>query len=384
MWTFKHTPHSPDWAVDWAAIRDDYAWIRDMHGVQQEPEWHAEGDVEVHTRMVAEAMAQDPRWREAADMDQHVTFAAALLHDAAKPACTRFEEGRWTSPKHTRVGEHKARVLLWRGETGDIPSFEQRERIAKLVRYHGLPLNFLSKPDPARAVIEASMHVNLAMLSRVAFADVRGRKCQGREEMIDKIALFEEYCEEQGCLHGPKHFESDHHRFMYFAAQKPYEYVPYDAATFEATLMSGLPGSGKSTWVKANAGERPMISLDDLREEAGVDPRDADQSAVVNAAKEQAKAYLRAKRPFIWDATNITRDMRGGMIALLANYGARTRIVYVETSWNETVRRNCSRKREVAQAVLERMAGKLEVPSITEAHRVEYVVSSDRERGPSA
>jgi hypothetical protein len=65
MWTFKHTPQPPEWQVNWSAIREDYAWIRDMAGVQQEPEWHAEGDVEIHTRMVAEAMAADATWRQA-------------------------------------------------------------------------------------------------------------------------------------------------------------------------------------------------------------------------------------------------------------------------------------------------------------------------------
>lgn len=137
--------------------------------------------------------------------------------------------------------------------------------------------------------------------------------------------------------------------------------------------MSGLPGSGKSTWVKAHAGEQPVICLDKLRQEARVDPSDADQSVAINAAKEQAKSYLRAKQPFIWDATNITRELRGGMIALLANYGARTRIVYVESAWAEMLSRNRSRRRPVPEAVIERLAEKLEVPSATEAHRVEYI-----------
>src|SRR5689334_4252169 len=105
MWTFKHTPQPPGWRVNWAAIHDDFAWIRDMQGTMQEPQWHAEGDVHIHTRMVAEAMAGEKRWRALNELDRHITFAAALLHDVAKPACTKFEDGRCTSPNHTRVGE---------------------------------------------------------------------------------------------------------------------------------------------------------------------------------------------------------------------------------------------------------------------------------------
>jgi predicted kinase len=119
-----------------------------------------------------------------------------------------------------------------------------------------------------------------------------------------------------------------------------------------------------------------VICLDELRREAGVDPGDADQSDVIHAAKEQAKTYLRSDHPFIWDATNLTRDMRRGIIALMANYGARTRIVYVEAPWEELHRRNLSRRRPVPQAVMDRLATRLEMPSPTEAHRIDYVTSA--------
>jgi len=98
MWSFPFTPSAPSYTIDWESLRAEFAWMADMAGVQQEPRWHAEGDVEIHTRMVAQAMADDLRWREADEQTRHVLFCAALLHDVAKPACTRLEEGRWTSP----------------------------------------------------------------------------------------------------------------------------------------------------------------------------------------------------------------------------------------------------------------------------------------------
>ena len=374
MWTFKHTPQPPEWRVNWPAIHDDFAWIRDMQGTMQEPQWHAEGDVHIHTRMVAEAMAGEERWRALNELDRHITFAAALLHDVAKPACTKFEDGRWTSPNHTRVGERMTRLLMWKGEAGDIPDFQVREHVAKLVRYHGLPLNFLSKPDPARAIIEASLHANLNLLSLLALADVTGRECEGKSELLDRIALFSEFSQEQECLHAPKAFASDHHRFIYFNAQKPYDYIPYDTTRFEVTIMSGLPASGKTTWAKSHAAEQPIISLDELRHATDIDPAD-DQGPVITAAKEQAKTYLRSHRPFIWDATNLTRDMRRGLISLLSNYGAKSRIVYVEAPWEELHRRNRSRAHPVPESIIDRLATRLEMPSLTEAHRVDYVSS---------
>ena len=65
---------------------------------------------------------------------------------------------------------------------------------------------------------------------------------------------------------------------------------------------------------------------------------------------------------------------RSGLIALFANYGAATRIVYVEAAtWQEMFARNRQRDRRVPERVIERLAEKLEVPSPAEAHRVEYV-----------
>ena len=56
--------------------------------------------------------------------------------------------------------------LRHRGGEATLASFEKamaltRERIAKLVRYHGLPLRFTDNPDPARALVLASLEVNL-------------------------------------------------------------------------------------------------------------------------------------------------------------------------------------------------------------------------------
>jgi predicted kinase len=372
MWNFNHTPEPPGFSVPWNDIRR-FPWIAAMEGVEQNPAWHAEGDVLIHTQMVAQAMAELPQFRAASRENQHILFAAALLHDVAKPQCTRFIDGHWSSPKHTVVGERLARTVLWR-EFGPLP-FRTREAIAKLVRYHGLPLLFLNQPDPARAIIEASQEVDLSLLAVLALADVAGRCCPGRQQMIDTVNMFLEFAAEIGCA--PKYpFASNLHRFMYSVGHKPLDYIPYDVTWGEVILMCGPPGSGKSTVASQIAAQKdmPILALDDYRERMGIDAAEG-QGPVVDACERDAIALLRAKKPFIWDATNLFRDIRSSLVALFAKYGASVRIVYVEApTWRDMFSRNAQRSRRVPEAVLAKMAENLEMPSLNEAHVVEYCV----------
>jgi predicted kinase len=189
--------------------------------------------------------------------------------------------------------------------------------------------------------------------------------------MLGRIGLFAELCAEHHCLDRPRQFESDHHRFIYFNANTDIGYVPFDDTRCEVTLMSGLPATGKDHWVSHHAGDLPVIGLDGLRTELEVDPAD-NQSDVIAAAKEQAKQHLRRGQSFVWNATNITRDLRSQLVALFANYKARVRIVYTECPAKELQRRNRSRANPVPATVIGRMVQKLEIPTGTEAHRVVF------------
>jgi len=373
---FPWTPDSGGGVVQWDVISERFEWVRAMRGVPQEARWHAEGDVHVHTRMVCEALVSGETWRGADEQSRNILFAAALLHDVAKPVCTVEVDGQWTSPRHTVVGERMARELLAGGRAGPVPGFANRETIAKLVRYHGLPLRFTEKPDPARAVIECAMHVSPRVLAALVTADVLGRECADKGEMLASLEMFTQFAGEMGCADGPAKFESAHHRFMYFVGGKSREYVPFDDTKFEVVLLSGLPGSGKSTWVRGRAAGWAVISPDEIRAELGVDPGDAaEQGRVGQVARDRAKELLRAGKSFVWDATNISRDMRAQLVALCAGYGAFVRIVYVEAPWGEMLARNRARKNAVPESVMGRLMARLEVPSATEAHEVEFVVS---------
>ena len=114
-----------------------------------------------------------------------------------------------------------------------------------------------------------------------------------------------------------------------------------------------------------------MISLDEIRKEMKISPTD-NQSKVVEIARERAKELLRKKQPFVWNATNISPMVRAKQINLFAQYHASTRIVYLETEWNEQLRRNSNRAEVVPEQAICHMMEELVPPEAKEAHRVDW------------
>jgi predicted kinase len=352
-------------------LDEQLPWVRNLAGCPQDRLYHAEGDVWTHTRMVAEALAAMPAWRSLPEEERQALFAAALLHDVAKPACTRPDpDGRIRSPGHSRRGAIQARQILWRL---GVP-FAIRETITGLVRHHQVPYYLVDRADAQRLAIEVSQTARCDWLGLLAEADVRGRVCGGQQRLLDNIALFVEFCQEENCLAAPRAFASDQARFLYFRSTTRHPDAPaHEAFRAEVVMMSGLPAAGKDTWVRSHLPDWPMVSLDDVRGELDVDPAD-DQGRVINRARELAREHLGDGRSFVWNATNLSRQLRGQVIQLLADYHSRIRIVYIEAPEDLLLSQNRRRQAPVPEAVLERLLDRWEVPDWTEAHAVECVV----------
>ncbi|MFO0810174.1 MAG: AAA family ATPase [Gemmataceae bacterium] len=373
MTPFDLCPAPPDWRLDWPAVRDACPWLADLDGCGQDAVNHGEGDVGTHTRMVCEALAGLPAWRGLDAGNREVVFAAALLHDIAKPACRREEaDGHISFRGHSRRGAIRARAILWDAGV----SFARREAVCGLVRHHLAPFHLAERGDAERVAIAASQTARGDWLAVLAEADARGRVCRDLPRLLDNIALFAEQCRESGCLDRPRPFASDHARVLYFRDPSRHPDAPaHDDCRCDVLLMSGLPAAGKDHWLRAHGPGWPVVSLDDLRDELAVDPAD-DQGEVVTAARDRARAYLRAGEPFVWNATNLSRQLRGIVLRLCADYRARVRIVYRETTAERLRARNRARSRPVPERVIARLLERWEMPDVTEAHAVEYVVDT--------
>lgn len=366
-------PGPPGWTVPWAQIRERFAWVHAMTGVPQDAVHHAEGDVEIHTRMACEALAELPEWRARPAAERVRLFAAVLMHDIAKPYCTQTDpDGRITAHGHSRRGDLMVRHALW--QLG--ASIADREHVAALVRHHQVPFWALERPDLQQIAFRVALLARNDDLALLATADLLGRICRDTEQILENIALYREYCAEQQCLDRPRVFASDHARYQYFRTPgRDPDYAAYDDTRLTVTILSGLPGAGKDHWIAAHHPGLPVVGLDRIRAELGVAPT-ADQHPVIAAARERAREYLRAGTSFVWNATNTTRRLRGRSIDLAADYHARIVLVSLEAPAAILHARNRSRTSPVPAAVIDRLAAHWETPDPTEAHRVHWISTS--------
>ena len=366
-------PAAPDYRVPWAELQT-FDWVRALEACPQDPIHHAEGNVWIHTRMVLESLATLPAYRALGPQEQVQVFVACLMHDIAKPHTTRQEEdGRITAKGHSRAGELLARRLLWEMAA----PFDLREAVTALIRYHQIPFYLIEREDAQRVAAEVSLACRPDLLALVAEADIRGRICQDLPKVLDNIELFRAFCADEGCLSGPRPFASEHTRVVYFRAEtgRHPDVEAFDDTKGEMIMMCGLPGSGKDTYVRERLSGLPVVSLDDLRLEMEVDPTD-DQGSVVQAGKERIREHLRRRDRFVYNATNLNRQRRAPILALAADYGVRTRIVYCEAPRDLLLSQNRARAARVPDAVIRRMSERWETPSETEAHIIERVLRS--------
>ena len=377
------TPAPPEYNIDWAAVEASplAAYAGDLASTPQEKEYHGEGDVWTHTRMVCEALVSLPEYRSETPEGRELLFTGALLHDIGKCRTTRMEDGRWTSPSHTLAGESMARELLWRelGLCGDEVSARFREAVCALVRRHSYPQRALDREDPARYAVKIAEAGRLApgftlrRLCTLSRADALGRICADRENMVLSAGLCGELADEAGCLDSPYPFPSPRTGLEYMSGGGAGPDVPlFDDRWGPVIMLSGLPGTGKDTWAANNLPDLPVVSLDDVRARLGIPP-EAPQGRVAEEARRMARELLRKKRPFIWNATDLTPETRGRALRLFHSYKAWVRIIYLETTLDECLRRNSARQRHVPEDVIFRMLQKLAPPTTSEARNVQWI-----------
>lgn len=342
----------------------------------QNPVYHAEGDVWTHTMMVVESLLGMPEYQQATRAEQEIVFLAALLHDVAKCSTTVIDPatGAIGQPGHSRKGALDARIALW---DYDVP-FAVREEICRLINVHQVPFFALEQSrrgvTPEFTVRELSWQVDIRLLAMLAEADIRGRICPDPQRILDAIELFRELAREEGCYGQRRVFVDDHTRVKYFRGAEAHpDYSLFQEPGSHVIVMSGLPASGKNTWVEKHHPRLPVVSFDDARTALGL-KHGKNEGQVGDYAEERARELLRKHEPFVWNATHLSKLMREKTLNLLYKYDAQVELVYLEQPRKELLRRNGQRDTSLSNKKLQSMLWNWEIPLPMEAHAVRYCV----------
>ena len=121
-----------------------------------------------------------------------------------------------------------------------------------------------------------------------------------------------------------------------------------------------------------------MLSLDEIRRELKIEPTDKKGNGqVIQLGKERAKELMRKKTSFVFNATNVSKDVRSKWISLFTEYGGKVKIIYLEVPYKQVLAQNRNRKYQVPEKVLKGLIKRLEIPTVLEAHEVTYVVENN-------
>ena len=161
-------------ALDLGVIDALFPELKALVGCEQEPEWHPEGDVWVHTLQVID------RARERIDdLDRPQAIAVmlgALCHDLGKPATTAVIDGRIRSPFHEEMGVAPATALLDRLNVRSFDGYDVRRDVIGIVANHLKPGAFHKVANVSDGAFRRlALKVDLELLARVAKADCLGR-----------------------------------------------------------------------------------------------------------------------------------------------------------------------------------------------------------------
>lgn len=165
---------------------DDYplSMIKELKDVEQNPKFHPEGNVFIHTMMVVDEGAKN----RSKSRNKRAFMWALLLHDIGKKPTTKMRKGKLTSYDHDKVGESMAKEFL--------KYFNEDEHfideVTSLVRWHMQSL-FVNKGSRFQNVEGMLKDVDVNEISLVALADRLGRgKLDNKDisETIDEVERF--------------------------------------------------------------------------------------------------------------------------------------------------------------------------------------------------
>jgi predicted kinase len=376
--------------------------LHELHQTPQEPEWHGEGDVGIHTAMVLDEvykLLDGPAAHLSAEQ-RLALILGAVFHDIAKPLATKTIDRngveRIASPRHARLGRSYIAVRLL-----DLGLSEAvYQDVLAMVGHHHDVRDVMKEPNEWSYRKVARM-VDLELLYFLEVADNLGRITVDQEGQLEILEYFKMQGEELGLWPRASAYGEIHSDLAKALGNEPDRLIRKVQSTAvrelesgtifspgealprsyryrdgfpELVLMVGLSGSGKSHYIEQHLPHHHLIALDELRDHlAGGRMNQKKNSRIFQKAKDSLKEALRKPNKIVWDATNLQLDRRRSLVRLAWDYHAYVRLVVCLTPWQTVLSRNREREFPVPDEALRKQLKAFEFPFMSEADCVDIV-----------
>ena len=163
-------------ALELGIVGQLFPELEKLVGCPQEPEWHPEGDVWVHTLQVVDQTRR--RIDDLPRPQQMALMLGAVCHDFGKPATTAVVDGRIRSLDHEGQGVAPALLFLDRLNIHSIDGYDVRGQVVGFVAQHLKPGAWFKVRDEVGdgAFRRLAHKVDLELLARLAKSDCLGRE----------------------------------------------------------------------------------------------------------------------------------------------------------------------------------------------------------------
>jgi len=377
-------------------LGSDIDWLYALEQTEQDTEWHAEGNVYIHTGMVLselyKLLATDAKHIQG--WQRQALILAALLHDVGKTVRTRrFEvDGveRIGAPLHAEQGRS---YLSFKLLALALP-VEVIWCVLNLVGEHHMPKRLIVRNKGAADYFKLARQANIELLYWLEVADIKGRICPDPTAQLQVLDEFRMFAEEYSVWGAPLDIKAEIQTSLEGLPVRTQDYVyAYAQAQLESgkinlaseaigttyehrddyanlVVLCGPSGSGKTRWHTEQLPGYSLISLDDLRERFNGDPESQkNRGQILQQAKEELRQALREKRDVIWDATNLRTDFRSIVATLGRDYHALVTLVVFLLPEKQLHINNNQRDRSVASSVIEKQLSSYQFPLLSEVHQ---------------
>ena len=161
--------------LDLGILAQLFPELQALVGCEQEPEWHPEGDVWVHTLQVIDQARA--RVDDLPAPEMIAVMLGAVCHDFGKPATTAFIDGRIRSIDHEEQGVGPATAFLDRLNVHTIDGYDVRRQVLGMTAQHLKPGMWFKVRNEVGdgAFRRLAQKLDLELLTRLAKADCMGR-----------------------------------------------------------------------------------------------------------------------------------------------------------------------------------------------------------------